>query len=115
MDIHNELLESLENCVKACNYCAASCLDEENVQPMTDCIKLDLDCADSCHLALKLLVRNITPAVSIIEFCKEICAECAAECEKHDHDHCQQCAKACRRCEDQCNKYLDRIANADTV
>ncbi|WP_373711169.1 four-helix bundle copper-binding protein [Jeotgalibaca porci] len=31
---------------------------------------------------------------------------CADECEKHDHNHCQECAKACRACEEACNAYV---------
>ncbi|WP_425573169.1 four-helix bundle copper-binding protein [Paraburkholderia caribensis] len=27
---------------------------------------------------------------------------CASECEKHQHEHCKQCAEACRRCAEQC-------------
>jgi hypothetical protein len=26
----------------------------------------------------------------------KVCEDCAMECEKHDMDHCQQCAKVCR-------------------
>lgn len=115
MDVYSELVESLENCVAACHNCAASCLEEENVYSMRECIKLDLDCADVCHMALKLLARDSSHAVSVVKLCMGICAECAAECEKHEHDHCQQCAKACRRCEDQCGNYLDRITEPDIV
>lgn len=115
MDIRSELIESLEKCVTACNHCAASCLDEENVKAMADCIKLDLDCADVCQMTLKLLVRDNTSAITIVQFCSDICAECASECEKHEHDHCQQCAEACRNCEEKCKTYLDRVAEPNTV
>lgn len=110
MDVYSELIESLENCVAACNNCAVSCLNEENVHAMTECIKLDLDCADVCHMALKLLARDSNHAVSVVQLCLSICGECAVECEKHDKDHCQLCAQACRRCEDHCRNYLERVA-----
>ena len=115
MDVYSELVESLENCVASCNNCASSCLDEENVQEMTACIKLDLDCGDVCHMALKLLARDSNHAVSVVQLCMGICAECAAECEKHDHDHCQLCAEACRRCEEHCRNYLEQMAEYEPV
>ena len=74
MGTYSELVESLEKCVEACSNCAASCLNEEDVQTMTTCIKLDLDCADACQLALNLLARNSNHAKSAVEFCKYICA-----------------------------------------
>lgn len=113
MDVYSQLVESLENCIAACNNCAASCLDEDNVQAMINCIKLDLDCADVCQIALKLLARDSRHANSVIELCKEICEECAAECENHEYDHCQQCANACRRCEDRCRNYLEQVSEPD--
>lgn len=113
MDVYSELVESLENCVAACNNCASSCLDEGDIQRLTACIKLDLDCADACHIALKLLARDSNHAISVVELCMDICAECAAECEKHEHDHCRLCAKSCRRCEDRCRRYLDQVAEPE--
>lgn len=107
MDVYSELVESLEDCVAACNNCAASCLNEDDVQMMTECIKLDLDCADTCNLTLKLLARDSHHKMSIVEICKEICNECAAECQKHNHEHCKQCATACERCAEKCGNYLE--------
>lgn len=115
MDVYSELVESLENCVAACNNCASSCLDEDNVQAMRMCIKLDLDCADVCHMALKLLARDSNHAASVVVLCMGICAECAAECEKHEHEHCQLCANVCRRCENHCRSYLKKAAEPEPI
>lgn len=106
MENRTHLIQSLQNCVTACNHCAAACLDEDNIEAMRDCIKLDLDCADTCNFALQLLSRNSDNYFRVIELCKDICARCAEECDQHDHDHCQECAKACRRCEEHCRNYL---------
>lgn len=107
MDKNNTLIESLQNCITACNYCASSCLDEDNVASMTDCIKKDWDCASICSMTLDLLLNDSDHTIKAVELCKDICAECAEECEKHDHDHCQECADACRRCEEHCRNYLN--------
>ncbi|WP_419150467.1 four-helix bundle copper-binding protein [Paraburkholderia kururiensis] len=31
-----------------------------------------------------------------------LCDACAAQCEKHEHEHCRQCAQACRNCAEAC-------------
>ena len=99
MHQNHQLIESLQNCVTAC-------LDEENVASMTDCIRLDMECADLCNAAARSLSRDSDIKIALLELCRDICGECAQECESHDHEHCQACAKACRRCEEQCNAYL---------
>lgn len=106
---NRKLIESLQHCISACNYCAASCLEEDNVQSMTTCIALDLDCADVCTLVLKKLARNSEKNIMrLIEICLDTCVECAEECEEHDHDHCRKCAEACRRCADHCRDYINQ-------
>lgn len=115
MDVYSELVESLESCVAACNNCAASCLNENEVQSMTECIKIDLDCADVCHLTLKLLARDSKHVASAVELCKNICEECAVECKKHEHDHCQICAEKCRQCANDCSKYLDKVPESEII
>lgn len=108
MQKYRELINTLNNCVSACEFCANSCLDEDNVEEMTNCIRLDRDCADICSLAIKFLSRESKRAIHIIGTCADFCAECAEECEKHDHDHCIECAKACRQCEESCKAYLNQ-------
>lgn len=109
MNNYEEIIHSLSECVIACETCLASCLEEDNVKQMTECIKLDRDCADTCSLAVQFLSRNSGISKSIIGLCADICAQCAEECEKHDHDHCQKCAEACRKCEETCKTYLDNV------
>lgn len=106
---NQKLIESLQHCISVCNYCAASCLEEDNVQSLTNCVALDLNCADVCTLALKKLTRDAEKnIIRIIKICLDTCLECAEECEKHDHDHCRECAKACHRCADHCRNYLNQ-------
>lgn len=107
MENNNVLIESLQNCVTTCEYCADACLNEENLSSLVTCIRLDRDCADICAAGLSLLIRDSGYTNPVIELCEQICAECAKECEKHDHDHCRECAQACRRCEELCREYLN--------
>jgi len=99
---NHELIEKIDICVAACNFCASSCLKEDNVKMMSECIALDMDCADVCRTTSTLLARNSIHAKHLLKECIEICEACAAECTKHEHDHCQSCAKACIRCAEAC-------------
>lgn len=108
MKSNRELINALTNCVEACEACAAACLAENDAAAMAECIQADRDCADICNLAIQYLARGSRHSLAIIGICADICAECAEACDKHDHDHCQACAKACRRCEESCRAYLNQ-------
>lgn len=88
----------------ACDHCAASCLQEQDIKPMARCIALDMDCAQVCRLAASLMARGSEFASALCTLCADICAACGDECGKHSMDHCQQCAQACRRCADECRR-----------
>lgn len=104
MDIipHDELIKKLDICIAACNFCASSCLREDNVQMMAKCISMDMDCADVCRTAGVLLARKSPHGKHLLKECIEICEACAEECGKHESAHCQACAKACRECAEAC-------------
>lgn len=102
-------LEECYGCASICTVCADACLGEEMVQHLTQCIRLNLDCADVCFAAGKLGSRRTGSNESLIrrqlEVCAEACRLCAEECEKHAgmHEHCRICAESCRRCEQACH------------
>ena len=102
---HSNLINKLSNCLAACEHCANACLSEENSGNMAECIRTDRDCADLCALAIKFVSRDSAHASALVELCAEVCNACAEECGKHDHDHCQKCAKACRECAEACRQY----------
>lgn len=99
---HDQLIKKLDICIAACNFCASSCLQEEDVQMMANCIRYDMDCADVCRTAAVLLARDSKHVKHLLQECIELCDACAAECGKHEHDHCQACAIACRECAEAC-------------
>ncbi len=99
---NDELIKKLDICIAACNFCAASCLKEEHVQHMTSCIALDMDCAEVCRTTAVLLARDSKHGKHLLKECIELCDACAEECGRHEHAHCQACAKACRECADAC-------------
>ena len=102
--MNKELISVLAECAAACNYCAVSCLKEDNVKMMERCIRLDLDCAAICKMAMDYVARDSSMAREVLDLCAKACRECGEECAKHKHDHCQMCAEACRRCEQACQQ-----------
>lgn len=104
---NEKLLQSLANCIAACNYCADACLDELHVDKMIDCIRTDRVCAAICTAVYQVAATKYSKMSDLLQVCIRVCDECAAECEKHNHDHCQECARACRECADACRAALN--------
>ncbi|WP_409291675.1 four-helix bundle copper-binding protein [Peribacillus sp. SCS-37] len=99
---YESVIRVLHECMEACNHCFDSCLQEENVGHMAECIRLDRECADICGYFEQALGRA-TPFVSeLAGICATICEACGNECKRHDHDHCQRCADACFACAREC-------------
>lgn len=101
------LIDALNDCAVACNACASACLDEQDVKMLAKCIKIDLDCAVICSLAVTLLARNSVHGKHVMNECEEVCNLCADECEKHAKmgmEHCKECAAACRKCAAACKE-----------
>ncbi|QAS52624.1 four-helix bundle copper-binding protein [Halobacillus litoralis] len=101
---YQTLIEKLHACMAACNHCYDACLEEEDVKMMAGCIRLDRECADICAYLEQALVRNTPFASELTGVCAKICQACGDECNKHDHKHCQDCAKACYECAEACKQ-----------
>ncbi|HEX8989053.1 MAG TPA: four-helix bundle copper-binding protein [Rhodocyclaceae bacterium] len=80
------------------------------VQQLTQCIRLNLDCADACRAAGSMGSRrtgsNQAALRSMLEACGLACRACGEECGRHahQHQHCAICAEACRDCERLCEE-----------
>lgn len=99
------LIEKLCECQAMCKYCFNACLEEDNVQMMTRCIKLDVECAEICGLAISSVSYEGGFTPGILKICAEACRKCAEECRKHQYIHCLECAKACEECAKACETY----------
>lgn len=118
-NVNEALIETIEacyDCTVACTACADACLGEDAVRDLTQCIRLNLDCAEVCAstgtLALRRTGSNEVVLRSMLEACAEACAVCAAECERHaqHHEHCRLCAEECANCETACREAAESIA-----
>ena len=104
LDEYKKCIEACYLCATACDNCAASCFDEENLEMMRECIKLDMQCANICRLAAQFMILNSGSAQDLCRLCADVCQKCGDECGKHDYDHCQDCSNACHHCAEQCRK-----------
>lgn len=105
-------VEECYACASVCVACADACLGEDMVKQLTQCIRLNLDCADICAATGSLATRRTGSNEEIIKLmlqaCAAACRACGDECERHagHHEHCQICAQSCRRCEQSCQEAL---------
>jgi hypothetical protein len=103
-------IEECYSCAQTCTSCADACLAEDNVKMLTQCIRMDLDCADICNITGRIATRRTGSDEEMISrmlgACAAACRLCAEECEKHAgmHEHCRICAEACRRCMSACEQ-----------
>lgn len=97
-------IDQCNACADACDHCAASCLAEQDVQKMAQCIRMDIDCAQICRLAAGYMARGSEFAALVCNACADICNACADECAQHPMEHCRRCAEACRRCAAECRR-----------
>jgi hypothetical protein len=114
-DLMLRCIDDCFECAATCTGCADACLGEADVVELVRCVRLNLDCADVCDAAGRVVTRQTESDVGVvraaIEACIVTCRECAEECERHavHHDHCRVCAEVCRRCEQACSALLVSI------
>ncbi|MCD7976053.1 MAG: four-helix bundle copper-binding protein [Tannerellaceae bacterium] len=99
------LAHALAECIHVCNYCFSSCLEEEDVKMMKECIKLDKECAEICAATLATIYPGNHFTNEMLILCKKACLACAEECGKHSYEHCQTCARVCQACAKMCEEF----------
>jgi len=103
-------IEECYSCAQTCTSCADACLAEPKVQELTQCIRLNLDCADICSVTGRISTRRTGSDEEVIrrmlDVCAAACRLCGDECKRHasTHEHCRICADACRRCMQACEE-----------
>jgi len=97
-------IEACYDCEQACTACADGCLGEDTVRELTQCVRLNLDCADICAATGSVASRNTghdeIVLKSILDVCMQACEVCREECLRHAamHEHCKVCAEVCEQC-----------------
>lgn len=112
----DEIRAAIEACfetAQTATICADSCIGEENIAELRECIRLDLDCAEFCAATGRLIARQTHPQPDFwraaLQACIQACRSCAAECAKHaaHHEHCRINQESCERCMAACQRLLD--------
>jgi hypothetical protein len=112
-----ECIEACLECAHTCTVCADACIEGESDMDMRHCIRTDLDCADVCTTTAQVLSRQTAPSWDLLKAqvgaCLRACQECGEECRSHadQHEHCRICGETCQRCEEACDRLLNKLEN----
>jgi hypothetical protein len=115
-DVLGECIEACTLCEFACVSCADSCLGQDSLAMLRQCIRLNLDCADVCALTSHLVSRAMAAEPKLVlaqlEICASLCAACEHECRKlsFTHDQFHICAHACNHCESLCREAAMQVS-----
>lgn len=93
-------LTNVAQAIEVCGWCADQCVQEANPN-MIECIRLCEDVVELGEATLALVSRNSRFAQSITQSFQQAAQACAQECSRHQHAHCQECARV-----------LSQVANA---
>lgn len=111
-DLIARAVDLMVACSSACTVCADACLAEPMVAELARCIRSDLDCADVCAAAARVMSRqteyDADVSRAVVQACLTACRACEQECASHAqmHEHCAACAQACRDCAAVCEELL---------
>lgn len=108
-ELSREISHRLAECIHICHDCTASCLNEEHVKMMTECIRLNEACAEVCTMTLNMVHKDGRFTKEVLTLCEQVCIACGQECKKHPEDHCQECYQACMACAEACRKFREAI------
>ncbi|QBI54520.1 four-helix bundle copper-binding protein [Streptomonospora litoralis] len=115
VDLLKTAVERLAACAQSCTACADACLGEPDVAELVACVRLNLDCAEVCSAAERVLTRRTEPDAELhrglLESVVLYTQACARECDRHGehHEHCRLCADRCRLAEDASRQILLQI------
>ena len=116
-DVLGECIEACSLCEFACVSCADSCLGQDTLEPVRQCIRLNLDCADVCALTSHLVARALAAEPKLVqaqlEICASLCGACGRECRRLSlaHDQLTICAHACNHCEMLCREAAAQVSH----
>ncbi len=103
-------LRACSECAAACLQCMSDCLSDDHKQALDRCISLDMECAESCRLAISSIALGSHQMDAACARCADACLACAAEYAKHTLKHCQRCAESCRKCAANCHAMVRRYS-----
>jgi len=103
--LHQVLINTLNDCAIQCNNCYSLSLKEKSIE-MIKCIRTSRDCADICQFTASMLARESVHGHHLLRECAEICDACAQICQDNKNEQCQKCASVCHACAEACLQHL---------
>lgn len=73
---YQTVIKTLHDCMETCNHCYDDCLKEEDIHMMSDCIRLDRECAVIRGYLEQALGRGTPFASELVGVCAQICEAC---------------------------------------
>ena len=98
-----EFIELCRKCALTCKQCPEQC-DKEGCSTL--CREQCRNCYLICDKIVQKYFDNAFITKEDIKNCKIACNACAEECEKHNCQHCIQCAIDCRKCAEKTNTII---------
>lgn len=104
MHNYRYLINVLLECLRACEHASAMVMEEENVYPYRQSMKVTRECADICTLTIRLLERDSMFTSDVLDICIKASRLCAEECGKFSEiNYLRECADACHKAEKACS------------
>ena len=112
-----EAADRLYECAGVCLACADACSAETDPHMLgmsLKCIRMDVDCADLCTVAARIVTRqtgyDAPTTFAVIEATRAALRACADACaEMASMDHCRICAETCRETDALLGKLLEAM------
>jgi hypothetical protein len=107
---HTMISQEMKDCIRVCLDCGDSCL-----QTVTHClskggrhaeikhVRLLLDCAAICETSAGFMSRGSSRHDELCGMCAAICRDSAESCRSFDDDDMRRCAEICERCASSCD------------
>ena len=103
------LLESIQQCVDACETLATACSASRKEKIASDCLNEAIDCADGgMILMMKLSAENNELHRNLIKQFVTCCRACINACSRHDHnEYAHRALQKCHETMKACHTYVE--------
>lgn len=108
------LLDSIYECVEACENLATACTQSAGKKMGHDCLSEALDCADAgMILIIKLNEEPHTLHRNLFKQYMQYCKECINACEKYNERQALKARVLCKKTLEYCSCYITEHVHVD--
>ena len=103
-DENEKFIESLDECISACQRCIDEYVEESDHMDMIDACQ---DCIYICSTMKELLENDSKLAKAQSQICKLSINACIEECKQFEEESSASCIESCKRCLIDCEAMLE--------